>query len=333
MATFFISQDQYEELSRITRLTVGLSSLHDAEDTNDEPETESIGEDEPGYRYHEGYGAFYFPAVRGRSVKWDPVYAVAPFPTFQIVVNEPQKRWYDMPCADLGGLRIEDYVALLDVSADEDGFSVCRYGPEQVDYLSTEGGPQASEDAGDESSHIAHLIASGMDLHTGEFFTRIGLHESFSDSQVQNLIFEDLARNVRHVAAVAAFCLMLNQQDVLVSRIDDPRRPINRQQRRAALRAGTWRADEDCYQVQMRRPTTIRTLVSRAARGIGVLRKRPHWVRCHPRRLADGKRISVKSHVRGGTPKQKAYYNAQRLETATFGCTIDAVIVAAGVGA
>lgn len=339
---FFISQEQYEELSAVRVLDVRYT-------TQAHPEynlEEFFGKAQD----LELYGTMKLFGKTRRPIVWNPLYCVCPFPVFELVVNEARYGpWYGD--AHSGGEQRE-LVERLSVISDEHGFAVSTLGYEQTadeyyDRLHEGKDPDGSGGAlssSPESYHSDEMFGYEMhyskrresrvaahmpelDLYTGEIFIpkqvvdEVGRQFHIAeDGQPGPIAWADMHEAARHCGAVASFCLMLNNRDVIIRRISNPHK-LNRQQKRAAQRSGDYH-ESICYVVEVPRQRTVRELINETAHGHNARLIRPHQVRAHPRRLPEGKVTRVRSHVRGGTPEQKSYYNARNLAVVTHGCEV-----------
>lgn len=127
---------------------------------------------------------------------------------------------------------------------------------------------------------------------------------------------------VDSIYIMRAFCEMLQHRGVLVDRIDNPDRPPNRNQRRAAERDGSY-VEGEHYTITLRKKLTPSKAYSQAVKGIALKEgspKRRHIVVSHFRKLVKDREepllVPVVSHVRGGKMKGRVnIYDATKLPT------------------
>lgn len=110
---------------------------------------------------------------------------------------------------------------------------------------------------------------------------------------------------------VISFLHFINNRKVEIKHFEDPDRPINRQQRRAA-----GYVDRDYYKVTIPPTKAVYELVMQAVGGRELRYRRPHWVRGHPRKVRGrAERTWVKPHKRCGDPGENYVpeYDAGRI--------------------
>lgn len=117
---------------------------------------------------------------------------------------------------------------------------------------------------------------------------------------------QNVAReHVRGVMVVVSFLSLLQHRRIHTQTIE-----MNRQQRRALEREG--RPSHNLL-VRLSPTITIRGAIDEAFRGENVRHPKAHEVMKHRRTYRSGKEVWVRAHARGGTPEERANYNAKLL--------------------
>lgn len=214
---------------------------------------------------------------------------VAPYPVFKIVVDQPYlHEWHDSKGAmDITGIVPLEWI----VDAREDPWQI--YGRNRI---IAEYHPDA------EDGEIFALIREGV---TGEYkFELIDgpmpfnpetgeVDEAMLMTVASHIVAPDLkATNISSAHVARAFCAFINHVGLTATRIADPDRPPNRQQRRAANYV-----ENPHYRVLIR--GRVERLAKELAEGKNIRERREHDVRQHLRTNRAGvKAIRVRPHRR-----------------------------------
>lgn len=132
-----------------------------------------------------------------------------------------------------------------------------------------------------------------------------GISHKFSATDLPEAADEGMAISaVASVLGAISFVALINHRSVKRETIEDPARPINRQQRRAQ----NYR-EHVCERVILSPRTSVQRAVAQSLRGENVYTRQPHWVRSFPRKKPSGGWTIVRPHrraIKGLTPEQIA---------------------------
>ncbi len=220
-----------------------------------------------------------YAALEGDAwTEYDVRYVVPPFAMFALVVDEP--RWE--PAIDNPDLHARTTRLLVDA-----GESAWRIA-ERVEFRRTDAPDAASQ---------AMIVGTLFDPES-----------SYFEGQDESGVIA--AREFARVARVTiGFCLLLQHRDVSLVSCEDPDRPPNRQQRRAA-----GYVDVEQRRIILRPRGSVERLLGDVRAYERLRNPGPQDVRGHVRTLRDGRVIPVKPYRRGDDgPASPVEYDARRL--------------------